>query len=594
MTPRLEPTPTFFGPAERPLFGWVHHAPAEAAPLGLVVCNPFGYESICAHRSLRHFAQAAAAAGIPALRFDYDGTGDSAGCDRDPGRVAAWVASVRAAIDALRAATGVGKVCVLGFRLGAMLGALAAADRDDVSGFVAVAPVTSGRAYLRELRALQMAQPAAAPGASAVPADEREALGFPLTAETQAALNAVDLVRQDLRPAARVLLLDREDLPGADAWAARLRALGVAVDLKPVAGYAEAVAEPYKTVVPRAMIAQTIAWARGLVAPAAAGAPVAAAGSAPGVLHTAPEAPPVVETPAFLDADRRLFGILSAPAAENGAAPARRGILLVNAGSIHHIGPNRNYVALARRWAEKGHVVLRFDVSGIGDSAPHPGEDENVVYTRHADADVAQALAFLRRQPGVGKCVVIGLCSGAYNGFKAAVNGHQVDAIVSINPLTYFWKEGMSLDFAYPEHKVVDDARRYSTNMFRIASWMKLLRGGVNIRDAAQTVFRHGANVVSGRVRELARKLGVEFRDDLASELHRVARRGIRLHFVFAQDEPGLDLLYMQGGRSVERLVRSGKLHIDLIQAPGHTFTATWAQNALAAHLSAIVDAPAV
>jgi dienelactone hydrolase len=310
------------------------------------------------------------------------------------------------------------------------------------------------------------------------------------------------------------------------------------------------------------------------------------------VLRPAAEGPTIVETPAFLDANRRLFGILSAPAAENGAAP-RRGILLVNAGSIHHIGPNRNYVTLARRWAEKGHVVLRFDVSGIGDSVPHPGEDENVVYSRHADADVAQALAFLRRQPGVGKCVVIGLCSGAYNGFKAGVNGHQVDAIVSINPLTYFWKEGMSLDFAYPEHKVVDDARRYSTNMFRVASWMKLLRGGVNIRDAAQTVFRHGANVVSGRVRELARTLGVEFPDDLASELHRVARRGIRLHFVFAQDEPGLDLLYMQGGRSVERLVRSGKLHIDLIQAPGHTFTATWAQNALAAHLSAIVDAPA-
>src|SRR4029079_17214220 len=100
-----------------------------------------------------------------------------------------------------------------------MLGALAAADRDDVSGFVAVAPVTSGRAYLRELRALQMSQAAtAAPGAVVVPADEREALGFPLTADTQAALNAVDLVRQDLRPAPRVLLLDREDLPAGDAW----------------------------------------------------------------------------------------------------------------------------------------------------------------------------------------------------------------------------------------------------------------------------------------------------------------------------------------------------------------------------------------
>ena len=48
----------------------------------------------------------------------------------------------------------------------------------------------------------------------------------------------------------------------------------------------------------------------------------------------------------------------------------------------------------------------------------------------------------------------------------------------------------------------------YSTNLFRFASWKKLLRGNVNIRDAAQTVIRHGANVLSGRVRDLARTLG--------------------------------------------------------------------------------------
>ena len=61
-------------------------------------------------------------------------------------------------------------------------------------------------------------------------------------------------MRQDVRPAARVLVLDWDDLPGADLWAQRLRALDVAVDVRRVAGYAEAVLEPYKTVVPHAMI----------------------------------------------------------------------------------------------------------------------------------------------------------------------------------------------------------------------------------------------------------------------------------------------------------------------------------------------------
>ena len=41
--------PRYFGPTDRPLFGWIHRAPAPPH-LGLVVCSPFGYEAVCAHR----------------------------------------------------------------------------------------------------------------------------------------------------------------------------------------------------------------------------------------------------------------------------------------------------------------------------------------------------------------------------------------------------------------------------------------------------------------------------------------------------------------------------------------------------------------
>ena len=57
-------------------------------------------------------------------------------------------------------------------------------------------------------------------------------------------------------------------------------------------------------------------------------------------------------------------------------APRRRAeagqpwVVLLNAGIIHRIGPNRLYVQLARRLASRGHAVLRFDLAGIGDSEP--------------------------------------------------------------------------------------------------------------------------------------------------------------------------------------------------------------------------------
>src|ERR1700755_3241688 len=58
------------------LNGWLH-TPVEAGDVALLICNPFGYEALCAHRALRVLAERAALAGAHVLRFDYRGTGDS-------------------------------------------------------------------------------------------------------------------------------------------------------------------------------------------------------------------------------------------------------------------------------------------------------------------------------------------------------------------------------------------------------------------------------------------------------------------------------------------------------------------------------------
>ena len=90
------PIPLFFGDPRRSLFGWFHPAVPQRRR-GAVICSPIGYESILCHRAGRHLAERLAAAGIPALRFDYDGTGDSVGSDHDPGRVRAWIDSIHTA-----------------------------------------------------------------------------------------------------------------------------------------------------------------------------------------------------------------------------------------------------------------------------------------------------------------------------------------------------------------------------------------------------------------------------------------------------------------------------------------------------------------
>ena len=149
--------PVVFGPNGKQLMG-IYHAPEPNVALGagVVLCNPLGYEAMCAHRTYRHLARRLAEAGFDVLRFDYQGTGDSSGRSDEPDRVRAWVDSVSAAVDELRAIAGVTAIDLCGVRFGATLAALAAGERRDIRGLVLWAPAVSGRAYVREVRALQM------------------------------------------------------------------------------------------------------------------------------------------------------------------------------------------------------------------------------------------------------------------------------------------------------------------------------------------------------------------------------------------------------------------------------------------------------
>ena len=73
-------TPLFFEAAGRPLYG-VFHPPARERPGApvLVQCHGLGIEQITAYRVEVLNARAAAAAGIPVLRYHARGHGDSAG-----------------------------------------------------------------------------------------------------------------------------------------------------------------------------------------------------------------------------------------------------------------------------------------------------------------------------------------------------------------------------------------------------------------------------------------------------------------------------------------------------------------------------------
>lgn len=227
--------PFFFGTPSR--FAIYHpaavSAPAAATSAALLL-YPLGHEYIRAHRAFRNLALALSRAGVPVLRFDYGGTGDSAGRGDDV-RLEGLQQDADAALDELSRRANVERVWLIGLRFGAALAAMAASRHEQVASVVLWDPVLSGVAYLEELRRLQVAWLHDRLGAGTESlAGENELLGMPAGAEWRRGIEAVDLTRQPLPGRAAVHLLTSADRPDCAEWATALQRGGITAQWRQV------------------------------------------------------------------------------------------------------------------------------------------------------------------------------------------------------------------------------------------------------------------------------------------------------------------------------------------------------------------------
>ncbi|MEO7068168.1 MAG: alpha/beta hydrolase [Rhodanobacter sp.] len=117
------------------------------------MCPPFGQDQIRSHRLYRQLAHALVAIGVPVLRFDVYGSGDSAGDSID----ISWdrcVADAITAADELRRLSGCDHVLAFGARLGGSLAIAAAADAH-FGSLIVWDPVLDGASYVARLDQLQ-------------------------------------------------------------------------------------------------------------------------------------------------------------------------------------------------------------------------------------------------------------------------------------------------------------------------------------------------------------------------------------------------------------------------------------------------------
>jgi alpha-beta hydrolase superfamily lysophospholipase len=446
------PTPIWFGPDDRPLFGW-RHDPAGGRAVGAVVlCPPMGREYMGTHRTFRMLAQSLASAGLVALRFDYDGTGDSAGRMLDDDRVEAWIASAAAALREMRQ-VGAPRLALVGMRLGALLATAAAAREGGVDDLVLWDPSRSGQRFLREQQALGLLSGEMALYGDDLPADWVDVPSWVFSDQTVADLRGLDVVKSGPVQASRTLILARADRPDDPKLVSAFSGPDVTwVEATDQAALIDA--QTSQNAVPGVAIEAVSRW---LADGTKASAPVEL-----GAVESEPDprrvAPGVTERLVRIG-PTGLFGIVteSEDMGDEGSPAA----LFIDAAAEHHVGPGRLWVELARQWAaERGIRSLRFDLRGLGDSPPEPATSEQTMYAPTAIDDVVAAAG--AADPGdPSNVVLIGLCSGAY----AAMDAGMVlrpRGVCAVNPVMSFRPQPFAAGPA-PDRPLVHGLRRRIT-----------------------------------------------------------------------------------------------------------------------------------
>jgi len=258
-----------------------------------------------------------------------------------------------------------------------------------------------------------------------------------------------------------------------------------------------------------------------------------------------------------------LVGIVTEP-----EAPLDRPmVLLLNAGMLHRVGPNRLHVRLADRLASLGFRVLRFDFSGIGDS---PTSDTSASFVDRSMDEARIVMDFASCKYEANRFVSIGLCSGADVSYGLARDDDRVAGAVLING--GFAEADMTAQrLAEAQERI--QARFYKGRMFDKGSWKRLLTLQSDMGAVGRTLKR--------ALRKPLEKTAEPSTPRPPAELARLQTRGVQLLRIYSEGSFTWDLLQLLYGANGEALEPFPRHRVEFLPHVDHVFTPLWAQEQL-------------
>jgi len=267
---------------------------------------------------------------------------------------------------------------------------------------------------------------------------------------------------------------------------------------------------------------------------------------------------------------KSLAAVITEPAAA--PAPRRPALVFLDAGVLHHVGPNRVHVRLARELAQDGFLSIRFDFSGLGDSR---SRGDAVPFAESAVAEARQAMDVLAAR-GAGSFLLFGICSGADAALRAALLDGRVAGAALVEP---YLVEG-------PGYTLYAYRRKFLSPL----SWWRLLRGRSEILETLAA--RRRARGTGARPATPPAEtepplepavdeapLILPSRGEIARQVRALVEKKVDLCFVYAREGPAYHNWLVLLRREVRPAVRRGRARVLALARTDHVFTPLAAQD---------------
>ena len=548
-------------------------APAIAAPRSTAVLflSPWGFEEMCIRKFWRILAEDLADLGISSLRFDYAGTGDALDATDEGEGLMLWQETALAAAAKLKALSGCERLILVSQGLGGTIAAALAERLPSVGGIAFLAPVVSGRSYLRELAVWSKM----IDEGMGLPEAQRQTEGVTVASlrmpdSAADAVRKLNLMTLDRLAVPNCLVLARPGRPGDADFARHLETLGLSVEQSIYDGYDDLVSNPTIAVMPAAAGRKIVAWVQSIA-------------TQPGTATSAGLAVPIAEsligegfreTPLRFGPRNRLFGILCEPEGARTGATA----LLLTTAYDRHAGWGRMSVSMARALARDGIASLRFDTANVGDSPPLSGAPEQVLYSREQHRDVAEALDLLERRDLL-PAYVVGRCSGGYLAFQAAICDARCGGLITVNPYSFHWDENRSVDDAL--RFAPRSLETYGRKLVQMETLRRLFGGQI---DAKSAICNMATGLGRRALRASRRLLGAfpifaAAQGPVLGGFRTLARRGVDMSLIYSAHDIGLDHLHDQFGENGAGLKHFPNIRLTIIPEADHNLTPPYARK---------------